>query len=419
MWDPWAKFEKVTLDNGIDLYHLYWNYPEANWLFAGFSIHSGAKHDPEGKEGCAHFLEHLISRNVAHYSRREICDYFQSVGGKCTLGETYCLKTTYDFFVPCQEDIVRESLRIFGPMLLGRHYLEDKHNQRAVVLEEFDQDYPVEALVALAQEDQKNLYRDHWLSRSVNILGYPESINAITMKDINEYRDAYYTPRNLSIVMVGGLSLDRAVRLLKESQFNFASGGVRTPVLQPLATAWSPLPINLERKLSDYIPNLKSGVYSTKAILPGTLNADAVHMVQEIAEQMLFDDLRERRGWTYAIHTGFTQFGDVYKWEINVHRLNRNGLKSIARIVDKVIEEVSNATDLFERKKAGEMRSRELTDISGRRVGELALKEVGQDQCLTTKTKDLEDLSALSMQDIRDVAACLKPENRYTVLGEP
>ena len=63
MYDPYADFEKATLPNGLQVYAAYW--PDRPWQYVGFVLHSGANTDPEDLPGVAHFVEHLVSRNIS------------------------------------------------------------------------------------------------------------------------------------------------------------------------------------------------------------------------------------------------------------------------------------------------------------------------------------------------------------------
>jgi predicted Zn-dependent peptidase len=80
MWDPYSQFETRVLDNGLTIHVLHG--PERPGVRFVFGIHSGARHDLPGKEGTAHFMEHLVHRNGGS-SLDELRDFLSLIAGTC------------------------------------------------------------------------------------------------------------------------------------------------------------------------------------------------------------------------------------------------------------------------------------------------------------------------------------------------
>ena len=93
MWDPYAELQRFQLSNGLSVYLGTWNRP---WLKAAMMVHSGAREDPEGKEGTAHFLEHLLIENVQPWTYETARQYFQRFGGSAVFGKTYYDGASYE-----------------------------------------------------------------------------------------------------------------------------------------------------------------------------------------------------------------------------------------------------------------------------------------------------------------------------------
>src|SRR5690606_14210003 len=111
VWDPYAEFKKITLANGLDIYAAHW--PGRAWQGAAIMIHSGARQDPEGKAGLAHFVEHIVNQNGG-MSGEEVQDFFADHGGYVNLGATGFLDTHYGFFAPANTSVLAQSFEIFG-----------------------------------------------------------------------------------------------------------------------------------------------------------------------------------------------------------------------------------------------------------------------------------------------------------------
>lgn len=115
MWDPCAELQKFQLPNGLTVYLGTWDRP---WLRATVMVHSGAREDPDGKEGTAHFLEHLPIENVRPWTYKTARHYFQEFGGSAAFGTTYYDATSYDFAVPLENDNLERALNLFGHMMI-------------------------------------------------------------------------------------------------------------------------------------------------------------------------------------------------------------------------------------------------------------------------------------------------------------
>jgi len=216
MWDPYAEFQSATLANGLNVYAAFW--PERPWEVVGFLIHSGAEQDPLGREGTAHFVEHLIAEN-SNVSKRKMCAFFANCGGKVNLGKTGYAASYYHFFVPTDKVILEKAFSLFGHMLLLAKIEKFIERERQVIKGEFYQHYPIKFQLDVDMHKHKTLYGGCWLERFVRPFGDAESIERITQSDLQLYYDSHYTPANISVVGVGGVTLPELVKFLSESPF--------------------------------------------------------------------------------------------------------------------------------------------------------------------------------------------------------
>src|SRR3989344_959027 len=141
MWDPFAEFQSETLPNGLTVHAAHW--PERPWQAMGFLIHSGAEQDPIGREGVAHFVEHLVSEN-ADVSKKIMCDFFHDSGGMVDLGTTGYPGTSYQLFLPIERSILAKALDIFSSMLVTAQLELQIERERHVIMGEFRQHYPID-----------------------------------------------------------------------------------------------------------------------------------------------------------------------------------------------------------------------------------------------------------------------------------
>lgn len=187
-----------TLPNGLCI-HVY---PIPRTLVATVWIwyRIGARHDPPGRNGLAHWIEHLwFSGDQAEPDplRRVATRY----GGRCNGGTT--LDYTYTYVtVPAYQ------LRHLLPHVIAR--MQERptdpgrvEHERAIILAEITRaaDQP---LWRLHEAVRQTAFQVHPYRNSVR--GTPASLQAITLEDLYVHTQTYYRPNNAVLVVVGAVA---------------------------------------------------------------------------------------------------------------------------------------------------------------------------------------------------------------------
>jgi predicted Zn-dependent peptidase len=299
MWDPYSEFQSAVLLNGLTIHSAHW--PGRPWEAVGFLIHSGAKHDPVGLEGLAHFVEHLISCN-SEVSKNDIKVFFDDFGGNVNLGMTGYINTEYRFFVPADKAVLSRAFSMFGKMLLSSSLEKSIERERKVIFGEFNLRYPFRHKFELATRAHKAIYPGDWLERFTSPLGSPESVGLISEGDLQSYYDTHYTPANISIVCVGGMKLAELVEIISESSFSIQKKGTRTLLPIPLDEVSLPSETCHVEYVSKYTTSITEVIqYESIAKIPGKIDSCVVRFVAEILDKLLNEEVREKRAWTYSI----------------------------------------------------------------------------------------------------------------------
>ncbi len=177
MWDPYAEFQTTVLPNGLTIHVATW--PGRSMQAIGCLIHGGARSDPVGLEGLAHFVEHMVSENVG-ITVDEIKAFFEDCGGDIELGSTGILGTKYFFAVPAENETVKQAFEIFGKMLLHGQLTKLIERERRVIHGEFLKNYPSEVSLIVPRRRRQALHSDSWFGRFTSLLGDPNSIGRVT-----------------------------------------------------------------------------------------------------------------------------------------------------------------------------------------------------------------------------------------------
>ncbi len=419
MWDPYAEFESTVLSNGLTVHAAHW--PGRPWESIGFLIHSGAEHDPVGLEGLAHFVEHLVGNN-APIPQEDLSTFFDDCGGNVDLGATGYPNTEYTCFVPIDDAILGKAFSLLGETLLSSRLEQCVEAQRTVILAEFHREYPRALPFELDRHKAKMLYDGSWLERFVAPLGSPDSIKRITQEDLQLSYDRHYTPKNMSIVAVGGLTVSALVQLLSESPFAMHKDGARTPFPVPVSNVAPPSQtrhvINVSEHMTTSSP-LEVGGYESVGKLPGTIHRSTVTIVRRLLQQALFQEVRGCRSWAYDISCHTCNFRHLYQFAIVCYGLELQALPTIEQVVDGVIASVGEREDLFDQMKRQMIASVFMVDTTAAGVRDSAMNELIGHQRIRSLAEDLRSFEQVSMTDVRNVLDWLRPDRRWTQITQP
>lgn len=232
MQDPFF-FEERELPGRARLFH---QRRDMSWCGMGVVIHAGHMHDPVGKEGTAHLLEHHVSNgrigDLPAMSSADLRAWL--VGNRMTasLGTTALYWTRYGGRAEnANVGLLARFLTdlVFRPGLDG-----DLEHEREIVRAERvhrarDRGGRIAEMVA------SSAYGEH---RRLTATGLPEDevLDAITREDVAAFHAHHYAPANVRIISIGGVSanemretLERLIPAQREGQ-----ASVRLPTPLPL-----------------------------------------------------------------------------------------------------------------------------------------------------------------------------------------
>jgi predicted Zn-dependent peptidase len=353
MVDQYAGFRSTTLENGLTVFVS--QVSERTGVRFGFAIHSGSRQDLPGKEGTAHFVEHLVSKN-APLTYKDLKEFFdQNSGHAPRLGSTRTYFSSYGFHSSAAAEPLARSLRYFGHMLVQANLEKYVERTRHIIVNEFNRKFPTDYLYHLVRREHVSVFPNTFLTRSPNVLGTPESIRAITQEDLQTYYDTHYVPANMSVVAVGVLSLEQVVAFLKDSPFSVRKRGTRAATPNPLVDT----PFPTERfellRYSECEQQRKVAEYDSVAQLPGIVSIAEIDIFTAMLETRLREIIRGKHAWTYNIHCKATFLQDFYSFRIRCDALSMEAVDLIEEVVSQCIDSLTDKLQLFKRKQHGSM----------------------------------------------------------------
>jgi predicted Zn-dependent peptidase len=291
--------EDIRLANGIRL--VTERMPEARSVTVGAWVGVGGRDEPAALAGASHFLEHLLFKGTTARTARQIAETIDAVGGEMN-AFTSREHTAYYTRLPASQ--ARVGFDILGDVLTDPLFRpHEVEAERQVILEEIlmNLDMPedhVHTLLAGA------LFPGHPLGREV--LGDPETVEAVTRDQIAEFFAHWYRPRNMVVTAAGDLDHD-VVAVAFERSLGSMSGG-DAPVREAPTTPPEPRVVSRDDTEQAHVAMGWRGVD----------HDDDDRYALTVANQILgggmssrlFQEVREERGLCYSVYSWASTYAD-------------------------------------------------------------------------------------------------------------
>lgn len=295
----------------------------------------GGRHEPAGRAGISHFLEHMVFRGTAEFADSlELERAFEAIGGAVNAA-TDSESTCYHSRV--HPDQVERGLEIFASML-RRPRLEDLEVERRIVLEEASEDLNEHG----AQISPDNLTAALlWpgLPLGLPTIGSAATIGAIDRAALLDHHRRYYTPANTVLAVAGRV---RRSQVVAAAEAHFGSW-LGEPPPAPLPGLAVPDPAGPE---SVWVPDSDSQVSLQLAFrLPGRDSGRGMplRLLRRVLSwggtSRLMLHLRERLGLTYNVEANLALYADCGVLAIDLAVAPDNTVTA-AREVLAVLEEL-------------------------------------------------------------------------------
>ncbi|HZT88863.1 MAG TPA: pitrilysin family protein [Stellaceae bacterium] len=259
----------------------------------GLWVDVGTRHEPAEINGAAHFLEHMAFKGTERRSAAVIAEEIEAVGGhlnaytsrESTAYYAKVLKEDAPLALDILADILQHS--IFDPAELER--------ERTVILQEIGQanDTPDDIVFDYFQECA---YPEQAMGRPV--LGSPEIIRRIRREQIVGYLRDHYAAERMVLAAAGNLDHDKLAALAER----LLSGLPRQRPVVAEAARYRGGERRIERDLEQLhlvlgFPGLEldDPDYYAASVLSTAFGGGM--------SSRLFQEIREKRGLVYAIHS--------------------------------------------------------------------------------------------------------------------
>lgn len=333
------KYEYLTLNNGLKV--LLIQTPDADKAAAAVTVDVGSGDDPKGREGLAHFLEHMLFLGTEPYpDAGEYQAYISRHGGGHNAFTAHS-QTTYFFDI--EATAFAGALERFAPFFISPTFdATFVEREKNAVNAEYKAKYKDDFRRIYSAEKQA-MNPDHpyasFATGSLDTLADRDGDNGDSIRnDLLSFYKAHYSADRMTLVLAGNLSLNE-LRELAKTHFTDIPKHKTQPrdLSQPLFLAEQlPLDMNIEpikeiRRLQFSFPLPESqSIYQHKPV------QFLSHLLGHEGEGSLLALLKEK-GWAEGLSAGRSLSTKSENLLVVQVQLTRTGLLHIDHITQALL----------------------------------------------------------------------------------
>jgi len=382
--------------------------------------HVGSKDERPGRTGFAHLFEHLMFKGSAHVEPEQHMRIIEAMGG---VSNAYTTEDVTVYFETIPSNYLARAMWLEADRLGGLNISQENFDaEREVVKEERRMRYDNTPYGRVWEDLAAAAFTAHPYQHSV--IGSMEDLNKATVEDVREFFHAYYRPDNATMVLVGDISPDEAVRLAQQY-----FGGIERPK-QPIAriNVTEP-PQKAERRLTKSydntpLPGVWMGYHMPANFAPDSYPLDIASTILSSGQssmlyrKLVYEDrlaTQASAGGNYTEHPNLFIFRAV----MNQGKTAAEGEKALESVLERLKTAPVDARDLEKAKNqqiAAVVLRRQRVQAKADTIGLAAV--VGKDVNLVNT--ELDRYVRVSAADIQRAARqYLVPEQRTVLVVEP
>jgi len=197
-----------TLPNGIRLLH---KHTASSIAHCCFLVNAGARDEAPGKDGLAHFIEHLLFKATERRNTNQILNHLELVGADLnayTTKEYTCIHASF------LKEHLERAIDLTEDLVFHSTFPEEELvKEKSVILDEIASylDQPDEAI----QDDFEDLlFKNHNLGR--NILGTAASVSLLDKQDIDNFIAQNYNTHQMVFAVLGDYDFKKLIKLAEK-----------------------------------------------------------------------------------------------------------------------------------------------------------------------------------------------------------
>lgn len=330
------EYNTYTLENGLRIIHLPSN---SQVVYCGYQIKAGSRDEQPGKEGLAHFCEHMSFKGTKRRKAWHILNYMESVGGDLN---AYTNKDSTVYYSACLKEHTARAVDLLSDIVFHSIYPQPEIDKEVEVICDEIESYNDSPAELIYDEFENTIFEGHALGH--NILGTAEKVRSFTTQDAIDFTQRHYVPGNAIFFAYGDIKSGKLVRMLEK-----ATKGLKTDVFtvndnmqHRICNRHRGTTISIHK--NTHQNHVMIGAQAFKAtderrmplyLINNILGGPGMNSRLNIA-------LREHNGLVYTVESNMVCYGDTGLWctyfgcdEDDRNKCIRLAMRELDRLADK------------------------------------------------------------------------------------
>ncbi|MCQ2969547.1 MAG: insulinase family protein [Clostridium sp.] len=324
--------KEYILKNGLKLV-----YKNTDSMLSSISIalDAGAVRDTDGKLGIAHVTEHMIYKGTDKRTEAEINKKFSEIFGFQNAMTNYPYVIYYGTLL--SEDL-EEGIELYADLLinttLGNSGFKEEMDVIKEELKEWDEE--------VEQFCEDKLFLNSYKHRRIKypIIGTEESLENISIQDVKEFYNKYYSPENTTMVIISNKSFEDIIDIVNKYFIAWENACLKLPLKES------------EKAEGKIYKNKKEGINTAKVLITYDIS-DLTHneikifkvlnqYIGEGVNSLLFDSLRTKKGLVYDVLTMVSNESSIGLYKITFSTSEEKVQEAI-NCIDNIFENLQNS----------------------------------------------------------------------------
>ncbi len=298
-------------------------------------VNVGSRHEDMRVWGGSHFIEHLMFKGTK--KRPTTLDISRELDRYGAEYNAYTGKDLTGYWVKIDGAHVATALDVLSDMLVNSTFQQSEMTREKKVIVEEIKMYEENPIMHVEDLLEEAMFDGHVLGR--NIAGTVKSVTAMKRADVLKYRDAYYTPDRMVVVMAGKVPANAMAMITK------AFAGLKKRKAGKESPVYSRVPRKASRVRIQTKP-LQQIQVALGFETPGRDHKDmeAIKLLASILGgtmgSRLFTEVREKRGLCYTVRASVDTYSDVGAFVVRAG-LDASRLSLAMRVIVKEIRAIA------------------------------------------------------------------------------
>lgn len=404
------KIKKLKLNNGLKVVLTPLAGTQAVTVLVLLPV--GSRFEADQVAGVSHLIEHMMFKGTKKRpTTLAISQELDSIGAEYN---AFTSKDYTGYYVKADSAKIKVAVDLLSDMLFNSLFDEQELNQERKVIVEEIRMYRENPIMFIEDVFEGLIYQGSTLGR--DIAGSQSSVLKMKYRDILDYRQTFYEPANMSVIIAGNFNEKKAVKLLGD-YFKHSYTKTRQSKFMPFKANQHQARVAIDQRKTEQTQLCLGvpGYYYQHKKLP-TLNLLSIILGGNMSSR-LFINIRDKLGLAYYIKSGLGSHADTGDFIIRAGMDKKRTIEGIGAIMAELKKIKKDGATLAELQKAKDyLRGQTVLGMedSGQVASWLGGQQLFQKK-IKTPDEYLKEIDKIALGQVNQVAKELLTANKLNL----